>query len=156
MAQPEMHIEACSVSDVLDWLNDVGPLKNLPAVELSTNHWFTLNGSNVVRLETLQKKNGPVVIILYQSGLVDQPEKVWPELQFYALQAAHAGERLWLVLAGGMLLQREVVWRQNLSFATPGKPPLGRLLAFGLLLSVLCGMPARVSNILRRFVDRNV
>lgn len=154
MTQPDIRMVRSSVSDTLDWLNGVGSLTRLPAAESTHCLWYTLNDSLVVGHELLLNKKGPVVIILHQSGLATQPDKVWPELQRHALQAAHAGEPLWLVLSGGLLSQREAAWQQYFSFETPGTPPMGRLYVFGLLLSLFRGLPIRVPKRLLRRVGR--
>ncbi|ASV56832.1 hypothetical protein LJPFL01_3469 [Lelliottia jeotgali] len=154
MTQPDIRIVTCSVNDALDWLNGVGSLTCLPAAESTHCRWYTLNDSLVVGHELLLNKKGPGVIILHQGGLATQPDKVWPQLQRHALQAAHDGEPLWLVLTGGLLSQREAAWQQHFSFVTPGTPPMGRLYAFGLLLSLFRGLPVRVPKLLLRLVGR--
>lgn len=154
MTPPDIRIVTCSVSDALDWLNGVGPLNALPVADSSTCHWFTLNDSNAVQHNVVQKNDGPVVAILHQSGFSTPPEKVWPDLQRYAFQDTQAGEPLWLVLAGGLLPQRKADWQQNLSLATPGKPPLVQLVVFGLLLSLFRGVFVRVPKVLKRLAGR--
>lgn len=154
MMQPDIRIVTCSVSNMLNWLNGDGSLINIPAAELTNYHWFMLNDNHILGHEPLHTEKGPGVIILHQGGLITQPDKVWPELQRYALQAVHTGEPLWLVLTGGLLIQREAAWLQYLSFATPGKLPLGRLYAFGLLLSLFRGTHVRVPKILLRLAGR--
>lgn len=154
MIQSDIRIVACSVSDVLDWLNGAGPLISLPAAESTHCLWYTLNDNLVVERLLLLNQKGLGVIILHQGGLATPPDNVWPELQRHALQATYAGEPLWLVLTGGLLSQRETAWRQYLSFETPGSPPMGRLYVFGLLLSLFHGMPARVLRVLLRLAGR--
>lgn len=154
MTYSNTHLLACTSSEIMDWLNGTGALSALPEAKVSTCLWLTLGNDGVVNSHTVQEKRGPAVAILDQGGLHTAPEDIWPTLQRYTQMVAYEGEPMWLVLTGNQAQQQKIAWQHYLSFTTPCRPPLKRLIAFGIAAAFMRGFPLRLWHLLRRLTGR--
>lgn len=150
----DIRILVSATIDILDWLNGVGGGTLLPDANTVSTVWCTLHNEKIVRCEKFQKQTGSAVIVLHQLGVQTPPEIIWPEIHSHILQMLHSGEPIWLVLTGGMTLQREIIWQRYLDLTTPGDPPLVRLIIEGMITALLLGMPYYLLRILARVNGR--
>lgn len=137
---------AAPLSSVMAWCD--GDARALPTLTSGATLclWLTLSEEGQVHFvregasETTEV-SPPTgrVIVLHQTGRMTEPEKVWPALAYPMAVAAHHGQPIFLLLTGGSLLLRTAVWQNWLDFATPGRPPVWRLLLFILVGAVVQG-----------------
>jgi len=134
----DIQVHAGTPDEVMAWWsgeNRVG----WPAVGTTTCVWLTLKDKAVLQAECLQDAPGALVVVLFQTGLSDAPDGVFPWLSRYLLAASHRRQPVHLVLAGGRVSCNQAVWQAYLTLSTPGHPPVRRLLVFILLATVVAG-----------------
>ena len=156
MKKADIRVVTGTEGEVIDWLNGVNALPELPAVADATCLWFTLNNEALPVYEKLHANGVQTVVIVHQDGWFTPPESIEPTLSRYILQARCLEQPLWLVLAGGDLPGSKQAWEEKQAFVTHGRPPLFRLLSLVLATGVVYGEQARkVLRPLLRLVRRS-
>ncbi|WP_395489074.1 hypothetical protein ACG1VR_13790 [Cedecea davisae] len=155
MKKADIRVVTGTEGEVIDWLNGVNTLPELPALADVTCLWFTLNNEASPVYEKLHANGVQTVVILHQDGWFTPPENIEPALSRYILQARCLEQPLWLVLSGGDLAGSKQAWEEKQAFVTHGRPPLFRLQALVLATSLVYGEQARkVLRPLLRLVRR--
>lgn len=115
----------------------------LPSVAKCRYYHYYLNDSHIEKNNSRQiaRMQWPLVVILQQMGLMEEPNLLWPEIS----SLFGGGNQITIVLVGGTSLRRINGWRNVLEFVSEGSPPLRQIL----LDAIMIMMPPKMRWLLR-------
>ena len=128
-----MKLIEANVNELLCWKQGLlTETLGLPLVGECRQVWMSLYNDQVQNTRIFGKRYSivPTVVVLQQSGGMEDPACHWAQLQ----ALVHYSDEVYLVLCGGKCLQRKAQWLNQLQFVTKGNPPVSRLLFLNLMI----------------------
>lgn len=131
-------------------------LSSLSGINDTCTVWITLCDDRIVETREMTEAGPtyPLVFIIYQNGMQEAPEKIWPMCLHYINAVARNTQQVDLILTGEMISHRYAEWVNWLNFVSDTPLPLRRLLLLSVLKIIAYGNGFFIQNRAVQFVSR--